>query len=150
VRDVVAHVVIVHRRVLARLNGGELPDIEPPPPAAGEDLPADLRKLVATVQASVDHAGQASREVESIIGPLSYAGLVGTLLCSDILLHTWDLARATGQDERLDRDAVAQAMGFLVPRDVELRVPGEFGPQLDAPPGSDEQTRLIAFSGRRP
>src|SRR5882672_8055816 len=102
VRDVVAHVVIVHRRVLARLDGGEVPGIEPMPPLAGEDLPADLRIVIAAVRAAVEDPGRAPRRVESVIGPLTFAELVGTLLCSDILLHTWDLARATGQDERLD------------------------------------------------
>lgn len=73
---------------------------------------------------------------------------MGTLLCVDILLHTWDVARATGQDERLDPAAVAAALRFLLPRDADLRVPGEFGPRLDPPPGADEQAQLIAFSGR--
>jgi uncharacterized protein (TIGR03086 family) len=105
---------------------------------------------VAAVRAALEDPGQASRRVESIIGPLTFTDLVGTPLCADILLHTWDLARATGQDERLDRDAVAAAIRFLGPRDAELRMPGEFGPRLAPPPGSDEQARLIAFSGRRP
>jgi uncharacterized protein (TIGR03086 family) len=148
VRDVVAHAVIVHRRVLARLYGGEVPDIEPPPPLPGEDLSAELRTVVAAVQEAVDDPERAMRQVDSIIGRLSFADLVGTLLCVDILLHTWDVARATGQDERLDPAAVASAMEFLLPRDEELRVPGEFGPRLDPPVGADEQARLISFSGR--
>jgi uncharacterized protein (TIGR03086 family) len=148
VRDVVAHAVIVHRRVLARLTGGELPSIEPPPPQPGEDLRADLRARVAEVREAVADPLRASRRVESMIGELTFAGLVGTLLCVDTLIHTWDVARATGQDERLDQAAVADALAFLAPRDVELRQPGEFGPRLDPPPGADEQARLIAFSGR--
>jgi uncharacterized protein (TIGR03086 family) len=150
VRDVVAHVVIVHRRVLARLDGGKLPGIEPLPPEPGEDLPGDLRALVAEVREAVEDPGRAARQVDSIIGRLSFAELVGTLLCADVLLHTWDVARATGQDERLDAAAVADAMRFLLPRDRDLRVPEEFGPRLEAPPGADEQARLIAFSGRVP
>lgn len=148
VRDVVAHTVIVHRRVLSRLYGGELPAIEPAPPLPGEDLPAELRTVISSVQEAVDDPERAQRRVDTIAGPMAFADLVGTLLCVDLLLHTWDVARATGQDERLDPAAVAAAMRFLLPRDVELRVPGEFGPRLDAPPGADEQARLIAFSGR--
>ena len=148
VRDVVAHTVVVHRRVLTRLYGGEVPDIEPAPALPGEDLPADLRTVIATVQEAVDDPERARRQVDTIAGRMTFADLVGTLLCVDLLVHTWDVARATGQDERLDAAAVADAMRFLLPRDAELRVPGEFGPRLDAPPGADEQARLIAFSGR--
>jgi uncharacterized protein (TIGR03086 family) len=148
VRDVVAHTVNVHRRILVRLNGGELPGIEPPPPRPGEDLPADLRTLVAAVQDAVADPDRAARQVESIIGPLSFADLVGTLLCEDTLLHTWDIARATGQDERLDPAAVRDALASLRPRDAALRTPEEFGRRLAPPPGADEQAQLIAFSGR--
>jgi uncharacterized protein (TIGR03086 family) len=148
VRDVVAHAVNVHGRILARLNGGELPAIEPPPPQPGEDLPADLRALVAAVQEAVDDPARAAREVDSINGPMTFGGLVGTLLCEDTLLHTWDIARATGQDERLDPGAVRDVLGSLLPRDATLRHPEEFGPRLDASADADEQARLIAFSGR--
>lgn len=148
VRDVVAHAVLVHRRVLARLNGGELPGTEPPPTQPGEDLRADLRSLVAEVSEAVADPARAGRRVESMIGELVFADLVGTLLCVDTLIHTWDVARATGQDERLAPAAVEDAMVFLAPRDVELRQPGEFGLRLDPPPGADEQARLLAFSGR--
>ena len=148
VRDVVAHVVIVHRRVLTRLTGGELPGIEPLPPQPGEDLPRDLRVLVEQVREALEDPRRADQQVNSIIGRLTFAELVGTLLCADVLLHTWDVARATGQDERLDPVAVADALAFLDPRDAELRVPGEFGPRLDPPAGADEQARLISFSGR--
>lgn len=149
VRDVVAHVTVVHRRILARLNGGELPGIEPPPPQPDEDLPADLRVVMAAVQEAVEDPARAARMVESMIGEMRFAELVGTLLCVDTLLHTWDVARATGQDERLDPAAVDAALSFLGPRDAELRQPEEFGPRLEPPPGADHQARLIAFSGRQ-
>jgi uncharacterized protein (TIGR03086 family) len=148
VRDVVAHVVVVHRRVLARLTGGELPGIDPPPQQPGEDLPAQLRALVAQMCEAVEDPIRAGRTVDSMIGPVTFGELVATLLCVDALIHTWDIARATGQDELLDPGAVADAVRFLAPRDADLRVPGEFGARLDPPSGADEQGRLIAFSGR--
>jgi uncharacterized protein (TIGR03086 family) len=76
--------------------------------------------------------------------------LVGSLVCSDTLLHTWDLARATGQDERLDERAVAVAYEWLEPLDDALRRPGGFGEKVEAPPGADLQTRFLCFAGRRP
>jgi hypothetical protein len=34
--------------------------------------------------------------------------------------------------------------------DEVLRASGHYGPRVDVPPDADEQTRLIAFTGRRP
>ena len=69
--------------------------------------------------------------------------------CFDTLVHTWDLARAIGQDERLDADAVTFSFDALRPNDEAIRGPGSYGPRLDPPPGADEQTRFLAFLGRR-
>ena len=34
-----------------------------------------------------------------MFGEQTFESLVGRLVCSDTLIHTWDLARATGQVE---------------------------------------------------
>jgi uncharacterized protein (TIGR03086 family) len=68
----------------------------------------------------------------------------------DLLVHTWDLARATGQDERLDP---AEASGFLAgiePWDAALRGSGHYGARVPVPDDADDQTKLLAFTGRRP
>ena len=82
-----------------------------------------------------------------LTGPLQ--DLIGRLLCSDTLVHTWDLARATGQAEQLDAPAVTYAFTMLAPADEQLRGPGSFGPKIEPPAGADEQTRFLCFLGRR-
>ena len=67
----------------------------------------------------------------------------------DVLVHTWDLARAAGLDERLDPDEVHRAFQAALPMDAMLRSPGVCGPRIDPPAGADEQTRFLAFLGRR-
>jgi uncharacterized protein (TIGR03086 family) len=79
----------------------------------------------------------------------SFESLLGRLLCADTLVHTWDLARATGQDESLDEAAATRALEFLLPIDDSIRRPGGFGQRLEAPPTVDAQTQLLAFTGRR-
>jgi uncharacterized protein (TIGR03086 family) len=69
---------------------------------------------------------------------------------SDLLIHTWDLARGTGGDERIDPDSAAVVLEFLEPNDEILRSTGTFGPKVDAPPGADVGVRLLCFSGRTP
>jgi uncharacterized protein (TIGR03086 family) len=86
--------------------------------------------------------------VSGMFGEQSFESLVSRLLCADTLIHTWDLARATGQNEDLDPVAVQQAMEFLTPIDDAIRRPGGFGPKIEPPAGADPQTSLLNFVGR--
>ncbi len=92
----------------------------------------------------------ASQEVDSPFGKRTFAELAGGLLCGDTLFHTWDLARATGQDETLDEAACARALAEMEPMDQGMRRSGMFGPAIDPPADADVQTRLLCFGGRRP
>jgi hypothetical protein len=65
-------------------------------------------------------------------------------------MHRWDLARATGQDETLDRDKCAVMLEGMLPMDEVLRQSGQYGPRVDVPDDADVQTRLLAFIGRTP
>jgi uncharacterized protein (TIGR03083 family) len=71
-------------------------------------------------------------------------------LTTDVLVHTWDLARATGLDEHLDAELVHGLLEGMEPLDDLLRSSGQYGPRVAVPDDADEQTRLIAFTGRRP
>jgi uncharacterized protein (TIGR03086 family) len=69
---------------------------------------------------------------------------------SDILVHTWDLARATGGDETLNPETASIVLERLRPNDEILRSTGTFGPKLDPPAGADAAVELLCFTGRRP
>lgn len=69
----------------------------------------------------------------------------------DLLVHGWDLARATGQDPTFDPDLAEPALE--VSRNLvsdEIRSAGAFGPEVAAPAGASEADRLVAFLGRNP
>lgn len=142
-----AHVVETHRRLLTRLTGGD-----PTPPDSDEDLAAAWSVESSAITAALADPERAGTPVPSMGGEQQqpFVDLVGTLLCAETLLHTWDLARATDQDDRLDPEAVEAALAFLEPHDAMLRRPGGFGPRVDAPERADAQTRLLCFVGRRP
>ena len=143
--DVAQHVIDTTRRLLTRLTGGD-----PTPPDTGEDLAAAWRVESEGVKAALADPTRAATEVKGMGGTQPFEGLVGGVMCADTLIHTWDLARATGQDEQLDHDGVAAAHAFLAPNDEMLRVPGGFGPKIEPPGAADEQTRLLTFVGRQP
>ena len=70
------------------------------------------------------------------------------MVCTDVLVHTWDLARATGQDETLDPEALSVAAEFLASLDDAIRAPGGFGEKITPSAGADDQTRFLNFCGR--
>jgi uncharacterized protein (TIGR03086 family) len=68
----------------------------------------------------------------------------------DLVVHTWDLARAIEGDEKIDPDLVDAVYSRIEPEVDSLAASGLFDPPVPVPPDSDEQTRLIAATGRRP
>ena len=142
-RALAAHVVDTHRRVLARLDGSEPPVLGPDddPSAAWGAVRAELESALA------EHGDQ---QVDSWGSQAPFAQVVDTLVCADTLLHTWDLARATGQDETLDLTSVSKAHAFLTPMGDMMRRPGGFGPAVALDDEASAQEQLLAFAGRDP
>ena len=71
-------------------------------------------------------------------------------LTQDVLVHTWDLARAVGGDERLDSDLCERYASRLPDDPQTLAASGMFGPAVAVPADADPQTRLLARLGRNP
>jgi len=80
------------------------------------------------------------------LGEIPVAGIVA-LLTTDLVAHSWDIGSAAGQDVRLPPELVAVAFAWA--RANVVRRAGFFGPELVPPAGADEQTRMLAFLGRR-
>ena len=142
-RDVVAHIVGNHRGMVAQATGTTAPEL-----AADDDIVAAWKSATSALHAVLCDPEKAATSVQSPFGPMPLEQMVGRFICNDVLVHTWDLARATGQDESLNADAVAAAHSGLKPLDAMLRSPGIFGPKVDAPEGADAQTEFLCFLGR--
>jgi uncharacterized protein (TIGR03086 family) len=144
-RDVVAHVVDTTAMFLGRAG---IDVTSGPPPA--EDPVGAWGAARDAVQAVLDDPELAGQEVETPMGSTTLEGFIGRFGVGDVLVHTWDLARATGLDERLDPDEVHRLLAMMEPNDEMMRQGTAFGPKVEVPGDADEQTRLIAFTGRRP
>jgi uncharacterized protein (TIGR03086 family) len=69
-------------------------------------------------------------------------------LTTDMLIHTWDLAVATGLDPTLDGALCASV--YEAARGADLgHGNGMIGPEVDVAPDADTQTRLLGLYGRR-
>jgi uncharacterized protein (TIGR03086 family) len=83
-------------------------------------------------------------------GSMPLPSAIAVFYTSDVFLHSWDLARATGQDERLDQARCAGMLEGMLPMDAVLRTSGHYGPRVAVPDDADAQTKLLAFIGRDP
>ena len=70
-------------------------------------------------------------------------------LFADHLIHAWDLARATGQDERLDPEQVSACATWFAEREDLYREGGVIGPRIVVE-GADAQAELLGRFGRNP
>jgi uncharacterized protein (TIGR03086 family) len=70
-------------------------------------------------------------------------------LFTDHLVHTWDLARAIGHDERLPEDLVIACLAVFEPHEDDYRAAGVIGPRVPTD-RTDPQARLLAAFGRDP
>jgi uncharacterized protein (TIGR03086 family) len=142
-RDVVNHVVDASGRFLGRVG------VELPAEASQRDDPAAAWAAARdAVQGALDDPAIAGREYESPMGATTLERTIGMFGIGDTLVHTWDLARAAGLDERLDQEEVLRVAALMEANDEMMRGGTAFGPKVEVPDDADEQTRLLAFTGR--
>ena len=144
-RDVVGHLVDWVPAFLRHYAGVELP---PVPPVAEGPVEA-WAVLCAAIQQTLEDSETAGREFDSPAGRMTVEQAVAQFVTGDVLVHTWDLARATGLDETLDAEEVHRMVDGMEPYDEAMRASGHYGPRVQVPDDADEQTRLLAFMGRR-
>ena len=146
-RDVVRHMVDWMPSFLASAGGPQLPS----GPSVDDDPVGAWTTMSDGIQALLDDPVAAASEIDHPrTGTHALSDAIGTFFLGDVLVHTWDLARATGLDETLDPDEVSRMLRGMEPLDDVLRASGQYGPRVEVPADADEQTRLIAFTGRRP
>jgi uncharacterized protein (TIGR03086 family) len=146
-RDVVRHLVEWFPPFLAEGAGVELPR----GPGVDDDPVAAWQAQYDGVQALLDDPGTPQRMlVNPHIGEVPLDQAIDRFYTTDVFMHSWDLARATGQDDRLDPGFCAALLAGMEPIDEMLRSSGQYGPRVAVADDADAQTRLIAFIGRDP
>lgn len=128
-------------------------DPPPDPPADGTDLTGD--DATGAFKVAIDALGDALRQPgafdRTVVAPFGPApgDVVARFLALDGMVHTWDLAVATGQTYDPDEPVVVEVLAFahqiITP---ELRAAGAFGAEVPAPRGATPFQQLLAFTGR--
>ena len=146
-RDVVRHLVDWFPGFLAMGSDVRLPACPP----VDEDPVAAWQVHADGVQAVLDDPASAGREFSNAhTGTMALPLAVDRFYSADVFMHTWDLARATGQDEVLDGAFCAVLLAGMEPIEELMRSSGQYGPRVDVPTDADAQTRLLGFIGRDP
>lgn len=128
----------------------------PPPQASGDTLdpqwrtrlPEHVNELVTAWRDPAAWEGMAQAG-----GVTLPAEIMGNVVVDELVLHGWDLARATSQDFSCDPASTEVVFGFT----SSMSKPGEeasraglFGPVVEVPQDASLFDRALGFSGRDP
>jgi uncharacterized protein (TIGR03086 family) len=125
------------------------PRHDAPEPTA--DLPAGWRDLLQTRMDGLVEAWRdpAAWSGEATVGGVTMpAELTAAVAADELVVHGWDLARATGQPYQPDPVLVQAALGFAE-RVADLDA-GPFGPSVATPADATPFDRLLGAAGRDP
>jgi uncharacterized protein (TIGR03086 family) len=145
-RDVVGHLVTWFPAFL-EAGGVTLPSA----PSAAADPVAAWQAHSDAVQALLEDPASADVVLRHpYVGEVPLPLAVDRFYTPDVFMHTWDLARATGQDETLDPARCERLFHGLESMGDALRVGGQYGEPVPVPDDADWQTRLLGLIGRDP
>jgi uncharacterized protein (TIGR03086 family) len=117
-------------------------------PSVDDDPRGAWTAARTVVQRGLDDPERAASEFEGMMGRMTFEGAVDRFLSVDLVVHGWDLSRAAGLDDRIDPRDIAHVRAAAESFGDAMRNPRAFGPEVQAPPGADEQAKLMAFLGR--
>ncbi len=155
-RAVVAHIIDMHGVMLRPLDKGLSPS-----PSVSQDPLAAFKSARRDIEAVLDDPELAGTQCDTPGGRMTVERQVDEVISDDMVLHGWDLARATGQDDTMEPQDVERLWSSTtaIPADLmeKFRTPGAFGPGVEVfgpeVPVSDDaplQDRLLGFIGRDP
>jgi uncharacterized protein (TIGR03086 family) len=152
VGDLLCHVL----GLAAAFRGAAVKEPDPGPPPSGDALPPLLPEWRSVLPARLDALAEAwqapaAREGMTAAGGLEMpAAVAATVALDELVLHGWDLARATGQDYEVDPASLEACLGFVAASAKPEGVPGLFGPPVPVPADAAPLARLLGLSGRDP
>lgn len=153
VRNLLGHLtgLSVAFRDAARKNLG--PTTDTPADAAEPDIGPGWREELAE---ALDALAEAWRDPAAWTGMTRAGGVdlpgavAGAVAADELVIHGWDLARATGQEYAPDPAALTAAHDFLAGAAEGGGGNGAFGPVVPVPDGAPLLERAVGLSGRDP
>lgn len=146
VSALVRHVIEEQQWVPLLLDGRTVGEARSRLLPLGDDLQAEWRRYSAAATLA-----WASVDPQAMVN-LSYDNVPASAYlreqASDVIVHTWDLARAIGGDEELGDGLVEAAWTVFAPQKETLQASGLFASPVPLSDDAPLQSRLLALTGR--
>ena len=148
VRDLLNHVIGGGHMFATGLRGEKF-EGGGPTDLVGDDHRAAFRSAINEFSAALADTNDLDQPVALPFGTLPAVAAL-QLAAGDLLVHSWDLAQATGQPFDPPTEFVEASYGFFrVAVNDDLRAAGLFGPPYEVDSDAAALTKLLAHSGRR-
>ncbi len=116
-----------------------------PSEGAGEAFDSATKSVLQAIRAQ----GATDKAFQTPMGEMTAADLLLRVL-GDVVIHKWDLGKATSQDTSIDA-GLAQAVYNSIQQDVaQARDMGAFGAEVQVPSNAGIQDQLLGLAGRQP
>ena len=154
VQQLLLHNLNVARMLEGILTGSLTPDALPNPmdvsgPLPPEGAAAAYETSTANLLNAVRAPGMVDQVFDTPFGPASAGSLLNGIF-GDVLIHQWDLAKATNQDFTMD-DALAEVCRQVMEPHLEQgRAAGFIGPVIAVPDDASPGDKLLGLAGRQP
>jgi uncharacterized protein (TIGR03086 family) len=156
VGDLLDHVQTLSKAFAAAARKDTAGPVGPPPAPDAANLGADWREQIPR---DLEGLRTAWSDPAAWAGPTTIGGIqmggdaAGIVALDEVVIHGWDLARATGQEYEVGPDLLDALMGFLnhmaEPAMAPARV-GLFGPVVAVAPEAPLFDRVLGLTGRDP
>lgn len=152
VRRLLSHLVAEHLWAPRLLAGESMADVGDAydGDVLGVDPPAAWQEAITASLLAWAEVDDEDVEIQMSYGPATRQEYARQMLV-DLVVHGWDLARATGQSYEPAEPAVQAVLDYEGPRlSSGDGWPGVFAKAVPVPPGSELLDRAVALTGRDP
>jgi uncharacterized protein (TIGR03086 family) len=139
VHDLMSHMLETQHYFVAAALGREAS-----PPSPVPTTPLGIDPVAEFEQARAD-----TLRTFGLAGVIDKTGPSLGIAFSDQLLHGWDLARATGQDETMPAGLPEAAYEMIHGRFTDEQRKGIFKPEVSVAANASAQEKLLAYTGRK-
>ena len=141
-RGIVEHVIGFHEMLFLKPLG-----VKADRPR--EDPVARWKATDTALSEALGRDGVLDQQVQGPMGDTTPRSLLPALT-SDVLVHSWDLARAVGLDVELDPELSAAGLAMGQKNSDRLQASGMFGVPIAVPDDAPVQDRMLGQFGRDP
>src|SRR5579884_74488 len=144
VRDLVNHIVSENLWVPDLIDGKTVEEVgdKYEGDVLGDDPVESYQKSIEGANEAISAPNALQKTVHLSYGDFPAEVFIGHRLI-DLVVHGWDVAKSTGQNDQLDQEVVEAAWDVLQPQLKEMQGSGYFGTPVDVSDDAPVQDKLL-------